>query len=44
MIAQIFLTAHGVKFDTSGSQRKLETDEIAAVGQKSTVFILCAAE
>lgn len=42
--AQIFLTAHGVKFDTSGSQRKLETDEIAGVGQKSTVFILCAAE
>ena len=42
--AQLFLTAHGVRFDTSGSQRKLETDEIAAVGQKSTVFILCAAE
>jgi S1-C subfamily serine protease len=42
--AQIFLTAHGVKFDTTGSQRKLETDEIAAVGQKSTVFIVCAAE
>jgi S1-C subfamily serine protease len=41
---QIFLTAHGVKFDTSGSQRKLETDEIAALGQKSTVFIVCAAE
>jgi S1-C subfamily serine protease len=42
--AQIFLTAHGVKFDTSGSQRKLETDEIAAAGQKSTVLVVCAAE
>jgi len=42
--AQIFLTAHGVKFDTSGSQRRLETDEIAAAGEKSTVFIMCALE
>jgi S1-C subfamily serine protease len=40
--AQIFLTAHGVKFDTSGSQRKLETDEIAAIGEKSTVLVVCA--
>ncbi len=39
--AQIFLTAHGVKFDTSGSQRKLETDEIAAIGEKSTVLVAC---
>jgi S1-C subfamily serine protease len=42
--AQIFLTAHGVKFDTSGSQRKLETDEIAAIGEKSTVLVVCALE
>jgi S1-C subfamily serine protease len=42
--AQIFLTAHGVKFSTSGSQRKLETDEIAALGQKSTVLVVCATE
>jgi S1-C subfamily serine protease len=42
--AQIFLTAHGVKFSTSGSQRRLETDEVAALGQKSTVLVVCAAE
>jgi S1-C subfamily serine protease len=42
--AQIFLTAHGVKFDTGGSQRKLETDEIAAIGEKSTVLVACVLE
>jgi len=42
--AQIFLNAHGVKFDTSGSQRKLETDEIAAIGEKSTVLVACTQE
>ena len=42
--AQIFLNAHGVKFDTSGSQRKLETDEIAAIGEKSTVLVACVLE
>jgi S1-C subfamily serine protease len=42
--AQIFLNAHGVKFDTSGSQRRLETDEIAAIGEKSTVLVACFLE
>src|ERR1700722_11816500 len=42
--AQIFLTAHGVKFSTAWSQRKLETDEIASIGEKSTVLIVCARE
>jgi S1-C subfamily serine protease len=40
-VAQIFLTAHGIKFGTSGSQKKLATDEIAALGQESTVLVLC---
>jgi S1-C subfamily serine protease len=42
--AQIFLTAHGVKFETGWGQRKLETDEIAAVGQRSTVLVACVLE
>jgi S1-C subfamily serine protease len=42
--AQIFLTAHGVKFETGWGPRKMETDEIAAVGQKSTVLVVCALE
>jgi len=42
--AQIFLAAHGVKFETGWGARKLETDEIAAVGQKSTVLVVCALE
>lgn len=40
--AQIFLTAHGVKFGTSSSARKLETDAIADMGQRSTVLIVCS--
>jgi S1-C subfamily serine protease len=40
-VAQIFLNAHGIKFGTSGSQKKLATDEIAARGQESTVLVLC---
>jgi hypothetical protein len=29
---------------TSGSQRRLETDEIAAIGEKSTVLVACTQE
>jgi len=40
-VAQIFLNAHGVKFFTADQQKKLANDELAALGQKSTVLILC---
>jgi hypothetical protein len=40
----VSLTAHGVKFGTSRSPWTLATDEIAAVGQKSTVLVLCVLE
>jgi S1-C subfamily serine protease len=43
-IAQIFLTAHGIKFATNRRWHAQPTDEIAATGQKSTVFIVCTAQ
>jgi S1-C subfamily serine protease len=43
-VAQIFLTARGVKLATSGHQHTLSTEEIAERGQQSTVLVACAAE
>jgi hypothetical protein len=43
-IAQIFLAAHGIKFSTSRRWHTQQTDEIAATGQKSTVFVACLLE
>ena len=43
-LAQIFMEAHGIKYGTSDRQRKMETDEIAALGQKSTAFVVCTRE
>ena len=43
-IAQIFLAARGIKYNIGANQRKLETDEIAARGRKSTVLIVCQGE
>jgi S1-C subfamily serine protease len=40
-LAQIFMKAHGVRFSAETSRRRLETDEIAAVGEKSTAQIVC---
>lgn len=43
-IAQIFLGAHGIKFLNGRRGRTQPTEEIAAIGEKSTVFIACVAE
>lgn len=43
-VAQIFLAAHGIKFSTSRRWHTQPTDEIAAMGQRSTVFIACLVE
>lgn len=43
-VAQIFLSAHGIKFSTSRRWRTQSTEETAATGQKSTVFIACLLE
>ena len=40
-IAQIFMTAHGVEFRTSGFSSRMDTADIAAAGEKSTAQILC---
>lgn len=43
-VAQIFLAAHGIKFSTSRRWHTQATDEIAATGEKSTVFVACLVE
>lgn len=43
-IAQIFMTAHGIKFKTTEHPKKLENDEVAALGEKVAVFIACTRE
>lgn len=43
-VAQIFLAARGIKITTGRYRRPLTTEEIAAVGLKSTVFVQCSAE
>jgi S1-C subfamily serine protease len=43
-IAQIFMQAHGIKFHTGESRKKLETEGIAAMGQSSTVLVFCSRE
>ncbi len=43
-IAQIFLAAHGVKVSTGRRWHTRSTEEIAAMGQKSTVLIACVME
>ncbi len=40
-LAQIFMTAHGVPFATESPHHRLQSDEIAAAGQKSTAQIVC---
>lgn len=39
--AQTFMTAHEVRFATDGRDRKLETKELAELGEKSTAEIAC---
>jgi S1-C subfamily serine protease len=42
-VAQIFLAARGIKIETAGDGwRPMKTEDIAAEGEKSTVFILCS--
>jgi S1-C subfamily serine protease len=43
-VAQIFLAARGIKVTTGRHRPPLSTEEIAAVGLKSTVFVRCSAE
>ena len=43
-VAQIFMTARGVKVATTSRQRALSTEAIAADGLKSTMFVHCFAE
>jgi S1-C subfamily serine protease len=43
-LAQIFLAAHGIRFSTGRRWRTQSTDEIAASGEKSTVFVVCSRE
>jgi S1-C subfamily serine protease len=40
-IAQIFMTAHGLRFDASDRGWRLQTDEIAERGERSTVQVFC---
>ncbi len=40
-LAQIFLNAHGVKYNIAKPGKKLETDDIAENGQQFTVMIRC---
>ena len=40
-IAQIFMTAHNVKYNSGVRSGKLETEEIAEIGRQSSVFVLC---
>lgn len=40
-LAQIFMTAHGVPFASSGSHHHLETDEVAANGARATAQLMC---
>ena len=43
-VAQIFLAAHGIKISTNRRWHTRSTEEIAATGQKSTMFIACLLE
>ena len=43
-VAQIFLQARGVKLLTGEQHHALPTEDVAATGEKSTVFILCSME
>jgi S1-C subfamily serine protease len=43
-MAQIFLAAHGIKVSTGRRWHTRSTDEIAAAGQRSTVFVACLVE
>jgi S1-C subfamily serine protease len=40
-VAQIFLAAHGIKISTNRRWHTRSTEEIAATGQKSTMFVAC---
>ncbi len=43
-VAQIFLAAHGIKVSINRRWHTRSTEEIAAMGQKSTVFMACLLE
>jgi S1-C subfamily serine protease len=43
-VAQIFLSAHGIKFSASRRWHTQSTEQIAAMGEQSTVFIACSIE
>jgi S1-C subfamily serine protease len=43
-VTQIFLAARGSKITTGRRRQPLSTEQIAAVGLKSTVFVQCSAE
>jgi S1-C subfamily serine protease len=43
-VAQIFLTARGIKLRSGGHAHNLSTEDMAAAGLKSTVFIQCQSE
>jgi hypothetical protein len=43
-VAQIFLAARGIKITTGRHRPPLSTEEFAAVGLKSTLFVQCSAE
>jgi len=43
-VAQIFLAAHGIKVSINRRWHTRSTEEIAAMGQKSTVYVACLLE
>jgi len=40
-LAQIFMTAHGIRFSAEGPRMRLEDGDIAAAGERSTALIVC---
>jgi hypothetical protein len=40
-VAQLFLDAHNVSFQSGAEKRKLENTEVAALGRAITVLVAC---
>lgn len=40
-LAQIFMSAHQVRYGVGSPDRRLETEQIAAAGERSTALLLC---
>jgi hypothetical protein len=40
-VAQLFLEAHNVSFQSGAEKRKLENTEVAALGRAITVLVAC---